>query len=470
MSVLMMRTRMILLGVLLSAVIGHSQVGDDVRDVVVVKKAGPQIAARQLDDKTLEIRCRVVERHGTDQVVIFQKGQRHILSRTDIVSMVTVRDHLKTFLAKRTPTIDADVAASWKLAQDASAVGLHDVARIQALHVVLLDPGHEAANQLAGNVKVGGEWRFRNGDRTVSLREFEKPPRGWNDAPVLESENFALKSLSGLRFAIDTLMDLERFYIYWHDELGDGVDALDVFPKIEVNLKPSEGDFRKISNRLDSYFDPAAGDGTVFTYFNPVQKRGHRIFETTTEALLQTLYPIKGDSREKSRPDVKIRHVNDRTAAWLEIGLGSTFGLSFGGQPGHAAAAPGETIRSVEVDMAFDYVTGRMGAQSAIKRNGWKGLKQLVHYTFDDLYGGENVSPYRWAASVAFIAFLMDPKTQAGPSNSSVSGRIALLSFIRAAYRDGGGSASKLLDDCLGRKIETYDPAFRSWLAQKKKN
>lgn len=104
---------------------------DDLRDVVTLENGAT-------------LRGRVLSRYEPGVVKILVGRRRHEVPRADVVAMDTVRDRVREYFALL-DRLPGNLRHRWFMAQWAADRGLHDLARLTALDIVLRDPDHEEA-------------------------------------------------------------------------------------------------------------------------------------------------------------------------------------------------------------------------------------------------------------------------------------------------------------------------------------
>lgn len=379
---------------------------------------------------------RVVQRYEPEHLLISDGGNRDRIPWPQVARVRTVAEMIAELLDMRSEGLS--LAAEWTLAEIAHARGLEDLARLQAWHVLLRDPDHEAAHALLGNVGKKGAWRWRWDGEFLSPAGVAKKAESRFE---LRSEHFRLRSETGLRVAIDTLFDLERAYATFWREFGKELRPLSLFDPIEVELHPSADALPKLNSDLaDPYCDPSLrGGSVVHTYLIAPTERAANLAGVTLEQLLYTtlLTPKAG------RPDT----FNERIAAWVEIGLSRWFTSRSQGRPGYLRLeAP--KLELVLADRALRYRP--------------YGLEQLIHLRIQHFFEDRDLAGFHLANTAMFVAWLMDPAAQAGDPKVDVRPRF--LAYVRACFHDGKGNGSSLLDDCLGREIGRLENCEAPWV------
>ena len=184
----------------------RAQSDDDNRDVVTLKNGKV-------------VKGRVLLQFGPDEVLLMQNGSRRRIPKKRIQKVVTVNDHLRVLLQRRERHA-GNQRFIWTLVQWAKSKGLHDTARLLALELVLKDDNHEAAHKVLGNRPGRRGWRWKYGDAYRSRKAHEKHIADMGHPLKLRSEHFEVQTDAGLRKALETLLDLERLYLFYLDSFG----------------------------------------------------------------------------------------------------------------------------------------------------------------------------------------------------------------------------------------------------------
>lgn len=402
---------------------------DDARDLIVLQGGD-------------ELRGRVVQRFEPDKLTFEQAGKRRELPWAKVARVRTVAEDIAEILVIDKDGISID--AQWTLAQFAASRGLTPLAQLLALAVLLRDPDHQDAHALLGHKGEPGKWRWLIDGELIPAAQVTKRTLGKKF--TLASEHFVLRSQSGLRAAVTTLLDLERTYAAFWRELGSELRPLSLFEPIEVMLYPSAQDLPKLSTLvLEPYCDPSrAGGGVIHTFLEPTAQRPAHLAGLAVEMLLyRTLLAPRAGLPATQR---------ERTAPWIEVGLGRWFDARGTGKPGHLE------FGAAQLD--------RLLADRVLRYRPYS-LANFIHVDFLAFHDDGSASPFHVAHAAMLVAYFMDEQTSAGSPPTALRPRF--LAYVRECFHDARGNASSGLDESLGAigKLESLEKPWISWLSEK---
>lgn len=414
-----------------------------------------------------ELRGRVLSRYGPGPLILLQKGEPQEIPQEDVKGVATERDRLAQFLAQRDRPMKA--AEAWKLVEVARKLGLEHMAEVQAWQVLVLDPAHEGANEMLGHRawREGYRWNLPRG--SVKPKEFDERTRRWKDRFVLESEHWIVETNAGLRRAVDCAMDLERAYVEWMKDYGEALQArefvLDTDRKMVMWILANP-DEKGVGWMIPSEHEPyySGGTGTTTKSGNPNVSITYcagafpkRFFDVAAQQMMYSLL-VLGDVKGDLPRDEVTRHSH-----WVELGMGYSFGNTFGGEPGYAtrrAFLPEERL----VRLA------RKKVDSGPLTQGGKELTNLVGMETVQFYTSGDLDDVHRAKACSFFRFLETAhpaiKPRKGPP---IEARDALYRYIRDVYGTPKGHSSSALDDCLGgghRPLEKLEEPWEAWRGQ----
>lgn len=413
----------------------------------------------------------VVQSFEPDHVVLLREGNRRVeIPRSEIERVDLARERLAAFLRVRRPGLPP--ASEWDLVVDAQRAGLERTARLQAYHVLLLDPEHDRAHEFLGHRSAGESWKWVLDDKEVDRERFVALSADWNHRLVLESEHFAVETNCGLRRGLDVLFDLEGLYLWWLEHLGaslraaEDVDAPDERMTFLVHQSRDDPSFLQLNTAEGPYYDPSgltttAGGGfnVARTYYDSDEGRPLQLFELATEMLMFSTLRL---GRSLDEADFKIR----RLSHWAEVGLGAWIARHCGGAAGYPAiAAPfqsGFTLAPESVRLALAPLH-----HPHLLLKGPSELANLVELPFFELVGDEPNVPLARARAVSFVAFLLeaDPRTGTDGENPR-GGREALWCYLREVYCTQEAYASTAFDACLGGgRVAEFEERWKTWTA-----
>jgi hypothetical protein len=399
---------------------------DDLRDRVVLVDGG-------------EVRGRVVTPFAPDEVLLVRGGERIRVARGRIQAIHTITLDVATLLderldAKRNPRFH------WMLADWARSKGLDAMARLQAYETILLDPDHAAAHAWLGHRPHPRHGFVRPvGSRWMNAEQWAEHHATMGRPLELESEHFVVRTSAGLRTAIDTLVDLERLYVFVLAEYGEGLQLREAIEKLRIDVWSAAERFPALSSEAAiPYFEPRPFADRGHTRLLVEGTRPEDLFTVATQALL---YRCLAD-------DAPVPEQMARLCPWAELGFARHVQSRLHGAPG-AAVARDPGLESWELALAQSFRTYRLTTLTRLNLR-------------DHFYGSfGNSEGVHWASTHAFAQFLLDPAV-----DKERPGRF--LAYLRTALRDAQGDSSSTFDRVFGLEIETLEGPFLSWLARQR--
>ncbi len=380
---------------------------------------------------------RVAEPFATDEILVMQGGKRVRVPRAKVKELQLVRQMVAEFLDRRRKAAK-DVDANWALVGWATEHQLDDLARLQALTVVMLDDEHEAAQTFLGHrhhPKRG--WLWPDGHKWYTRKSYEEHHASWGHALELPAEHFVLRTDGGLARGIEVLIDLERLYVLMFDEFGQSLVLAEALRPMQIKVWKDEKEFPKWESGALPYFVPAPFDDAGNSYYPADGDRPVGLFEIGTQMVLYRCLARDGNPGGPQQ----------RYCATAELGFARWMQSRMNGAPGRAVAGE-PTLGTDEANLALharDF-----------------GVENLLHLSLrSSFYGGFGDTPaISWASAHAFVAFLMDQELR--PSR-----RDAFLHWLRLALAEGKGDSSSAFDDAFGTPIESLEEPFKRWLSHR---
>jgi hypothetical protein len=408
----------------------------------------------------------VIESFHPEHVVLLREGnRREEIPRESIRKLDLLRDRLAAFLRVRRPGLS--VEAEWSLAEDARRAGLERMARVQAYHVLLRDPEHDAAHALLGHERRGDTWAWTLDGKRVSRARFEERSADWNHRLVLEGEHFTVETDCGLQRGLDVLFDLEGLYVWFLQNLGPVLRAAEDVdePALErmtflVHASRTDPGYQQRRTDEGAYYDPTENSSAASGAFNVVRtfyaqgERPELLFELGTQALLYSTLVL---GRTRDEADEKLR----RLSHWADIGLGYWVARHAGGLPGYAEFRP-----PFQAPFQLDPETARLSLEPLrpphLLSRGRSELANLVGLPWIELIGGDPEAILARARSCTFIPFLIEGQAQ----GLAEKGRDALWTYFREVYCTQKANASSAFDDGLeGGRAQAFEDAWKAWTA-----
>jgi hypothetical protein len=291
---------------------------DDLRDVVVPVQGVP-------------VRGRVLTPYAKEEIVILQGGKRVRVERSNVQSMTTVNDHLREFLDRFDKVASAGPGRLWGLAAWATERRLDAMARLVAYRVLLADPEHEGAHEMLGHRKAPRGWLWRRDERYFPKDRLDEYVGEWGHALEIDSEHWAIRTDAGVERALDTLLDLERLYLFLHDSYGWKLDLYEAVSPMQVFAWKDADEFPGYTELRIPYYAPSAGAQTgegAYVFFEEGAPRAKDLFRVGTEAILNSCLAY----------DATYSNTENRLVPWFEIGFGQGIQSQLEGEPGRARA------------------------------------------------------------------------------------------------------------------------------------
>ena len=396
---------------------------DDLRDRVVLNNG--QV-----------VEGRVVTPFAKEQLLVLQGGKRVRANRSEVREVQLVADQLVEFFKRREQHQSSRRALRY-LVDWAETHGLHTMAQLQAMELVLQDDADEAMHQFLGHKQRSKEWLWPSDERKPSskMMTLAKLNESLAQRPLrLAGERFAVRCDAALLTNVRALLDLERLGVTWFSQFGRDLDLQEVLRPIEIQTYRNANEFPKWGFRPRPFFEPPPHSDLGRTFYAGVQpERPEDLFFLGTQGLLYRTLIGQGNQQDS----------RDRVCAWLEVGLGMHMQKIMQGPAGFAA--PGKLQKLDTTAMA---ALGR----------GYR-LTHLVHLP---MYGSfyltdDSATAVNWSAASMFTTWLLD-ETKKEPT------RPQFLRYIRAALADRQGDSSTTFDAIMGKPIEQFDEPWRAWL------
>lgn len=399
----------------------HSQ--DDLRDRVVL-------------DTGRELRGRVFSRCDGDTILLQQGTHRERIDRRSVASIDAVPDRVREFfrLFDRLPDNPRHL---WFLVGWARDHELPELAKLLATDLVLRHPDHAEAREYLGHRRRGKTWLWPDGDEFRTLPDLERDHGSWGQAFVLDSEHFRVRTDAGMRGAVDTLLDLERIHVWWHERFGESLHLYElVGEKVLFEVWRDRESFPGLNKFKHPFFQHRIEDTQpplVRCYFDGSSLgRPVRLAEVAVQALL---YRTLADD-----PGLRNAH---RLCGWGEVGLAR--------YAEHCLAGPAGRIQAMSWRMPMDEAALVLADKEPRLFSLTHRSTRQLHFTVTDEVATD------WATVHLFVAHLLT----SGPQTGLAQG---FLDYLRAALRGAKGDSSVELDRELGRKVETLEAPLHEWV------
>tara|TARA_R110002072_G_scaffold243682_1_gene402706 strand:- start:18499 stop:19761 length:1263 start_codon:yes stop_codon:yes gene_type:complete len=374
---------------------------------------------------------RIVAPHAADQLLIMQGGKRVRVDIAQIKSKQLVADQMIEFFKRRDQHGKSRRARKY-LVDWANTHGLVNMARLQALELVLQDDSDADMHRFLGHRLRGKNWLWPHAGKQLTLEKLKEtlPKHPMRFA----GERFALSCDAGLLISLHALLDLERLGVTWFEQFGKDLNLKEVLKPIEIRTYRNQVEFPKWGFRPRPYFEPPPHDDLGRTFYAGSQpERPEDLFFLGTHGLLYRTLIGEGNQRD----------TRGRVCAWLEVGLGMHMQKIMQGPAGFAK--PGK-LQKLDLH-----------AMAALGR-GYR-ITHLVHLP---MYGSfymtdDSATAINWSAASMFTTWLLAEKKKDKT-------RAKFLNYIRAALVDRQGDSSTTFDRVMGKPIEQFDEPWRVWL------
>jgi hypothetical protein len=374
---------------------------------------------------------RVVTPHDTEQLLILQGGKRVRIEVAKIKAKQLVSDQMIEFFKRRDQHGKSRRARKY-LVDWADTHGLANMARLQALELVLQDDTDADMHRFLGHRLRGKQWSWPHAGKHLTLKKLKDSLA--KNPMRFAGERFALRCDAGLLINLHALLDLERLGVTWFDQFGKDLNLNEVVKPIEIQTYRNEMEFPKWGFRPRPYFEPPPHDDLGRTFYAGSQpKRPEDLFFLGTHGLLYRTLIGEGNQRDS----------RGRVCAWLEVGLGMHMQKVMQGPAGFAAP---DTLKQLDLH-----------AMAALGRS-----YRITHLVHLPMYGSfymtdDSATAINWSAASMFTTWLLTKK-------KSDKTRPQFLKYIRAALADRQGDSSTTFDRVMGKPIEQFDEPWRVWL------
>lgn len=374
---------------------------------------------------------RLATPHAAEELLVMQGGKRVRVEVAKVKSKQLVADLMIEFF-KRRDQHGASRRARKYLVDWANTNGLANMARLQALELVLEDDTDADMHRFLGHRLRSKRWSWPHAGKYLTLQKLKD---SLAKTPMrLAGERFALRCDAGLLTNLHALLDLERLGVTWFEQFGKDLNLNEVLKPIEIQTYRNEIEFPKWGFRPRPYFEPPPHNDLGRTFYAGSQpKRPEDLFFLGTHGLLYRTLIGEGNQLDS----------RGRVCAWLEVGLSMHMQKTMQGPPGFATPS---TLRDVDLD-----------AMTALGRS-----YRITHIVHLPMYGSfymtdDSATAINWSAAAMFTTWLLAEK-------KADKTRPQFLKYIRTALADRQGDSSTTFDRIMGKPIEQYEEPWRAWL------
>ncbi len=262
-----------MLGTLLSLTLIAAQApGNDTRDRVELLR-GSVVSGRvllQLEDK-----------------IAIQVGTREQwIERSRIKTISSIAERQREIFADLRKVRNNSTADLNALARRAADEGLLHEARIFSWHVLALEPDNPEANAALGHRQSRGEWLLPIDKSQGKFESLTERRSDWATAWTLRSEHFALRSNASLQNCLNTLYELEYFYLAFFAIFQDRLQLRELIEPIKVSVYGDQTEIPALSDNVGAWFST---DEEILYTWMMASGRPFALFHEGTHALLYHL-------------------------------------------------------------------------------------------------------------------------------------------------------------------------------------
>ncbi|MHC5066528.1 MAG: hypothetical protein ACYTG5_21440, partial [Planctomycetota bacterium] len=153
------------------------------------------------------------------------------------------------------------------LASRAEEVGLIHEARLLHWNMLALQPENAAAHEALGHRERNGNWVLPLGKSWARFESAGKYHSDWAKAWQLRSEHFALRSNAPLQHCLNTLYELEYFYLAFFAIFQQDLQLRELLRPIRVSAYGSREEIPSLSNNVGAWF--STDEKTLYTWMQP---------------------------------------------------------------------------------------------------------------------------------------------------------------------------------------------------------
>lgn len=186
--------------------------------------------------------------------VVMLQGSREVeLDALDVASVNSIENSLATVLEHLRIVPADNVSALLDLARVCDARGLPREAALVRMRVLLADPENVAAHEALDHRKRGADWTGPLDGKWFPWNELLARRRDWNAAWELETTHYRIRTNLALDAAIDAALDLERFYLFFFDTIGDRLGRRFVLDPMNAYVHGDSHSYIELAGRAAWY-------------------------------------------------------------------------------------------------------------------------------------------------------------------------------------------------------------------------
>lgn len=315
-----------------------------------------------------------------------------------------------------------DVAGTMQLADACKKQDL-DEAGVMAWDALAYDPWNEAAHVMLGHLKKDEGWSVREKTRVLEYEKLGNLRKDWNDAWVLPTTHYALRSNQKLVNAVAAAMDLECFYRSFFDLFQIELGLREVVEPMGAEVHADKKSFPESVGGRPAYFDPSAN--VLYVNAEGGVRRGDLFHEATHQILHNTAERVRS-----GRGDIP---------GWLNEGLAEYMAAGMSGPEARASFATG----------ALDRGHFRVHALAKDPYD----LSRVLAFGSED-FGASSKADLKYAQSYTLVQFCLHGEYG--------KHRKAFLAFMRGTYE--GHASGKDFKDAIGMRESELEKAWTAYV------
>ncbi len=375
----------------------------------------------ELRDGTL-VQGRVVFEDAKSIVVRVGTHDREIAHK-DVKSTYYRADNQRGAIERWVELKPEDVRGVLDLAQFCKRSDLLEEMRLCAWWAVLLDHDNEDAHAYLGDTRTKTDWLVREGARHVELDKVLAGHKNWNDAWVLSTTHYNVRTNLPLADGIAAAFTLECHYNAFFGSFAHDLHLLEVVEPLNASIHADSKSFPRLAGARPAYFNPDtltleidASNGIVVS--DLTHEATHAVLQATAIAT------------RASRGDIP---------AWLNEGLAEYMASGFEGKPGR-------------IKFSRDAVN-LVHFSNQAKATKPYDLSRVLNFESSD-FATNLRADLKYAEAYTLVHY--------GLLSNGGDLRTKFLAFVRSAYN--GQASQSHFEEAMGMSNEKIEQAWTSYV------
>ena len=261
-----------------------------------------------------------------DELVILRQGSHDLKIKRGKIESVRSLERSLFYLLQHLVVVEPDdllsLSDSAQLAEERELPGL---ASLVNLEILLADPLNEVAHEALGHRRRSSAWTAQLNGKWHLWRELLEMRREWNSAWQFETVHYSMRTNLPLKSAVQSLLDLESFYLFFHQTIGTSIESRNTVKPLAVHLHGDEQSYVQLGDNRPGWYDvnsfTVKVDGTSdYPRRSLFHEAVHQLLEVKSNGLISA---------------------NSRIPAWLGEGLAEYLAYSAYGEPGRVTFEAG---------------------------------------------------------------------------------------------------------------------------------